>query len=80
MASEADQAKAESAQAAANADQASSRPMALITLEQRSALIEYLAKQPYQEVANGIKFLTNAPIVTVNFTDNSSSDSVQSQD
>ena len=33
-------------------------------------LIEYLAKQPYQDVANGIEFLRNAPVVDVNLTIN----------
>lgn len=41
-------------------------PMALISIAQRNSLIEYMAKQPYQEVANGIEFLRNAPIVEVN--------------
>lgn len=43
-------------------------PMALISIAQRNSLIEYMAKQPYQEVANGIEFLRNAPIVEVNLT------------
>lgn len=45
-------------------------PMALISIAQRNSLIEYMAKQPYQEVANGIEFLRNAPIVEVNLTIN----------
>jgi len=53
-----------------------SRPMALITLEQRAALLEFLAKQPYQEVAGGIDFLKNAIIINVNFT----GDDAQSDD
>lgn len=43
-------------------------PMALITIAQRNSLIEYLAKQPYQDVANGIDFLRNAPVIDVNLT------------
>lgn len=45
-------------------------PMALISIAQRNSLIEYMAKQPYEEVANGIEFLRNAPIVEVNLTIN----------
>lgn len=41
-------------------------PMILITLPQRAALIEFMAKQPYSDVANGIEFLRNAPQVDVN--------------
>lgn len=41
-------------------------PMVLITLPQRAALIEFMAKQPYSDVANGIEFLRNAPQVDVN--------------
>lgn len=41
-------------------------PMVLISQEQRNALLEYLAKQPYQDVAGGIDFLRNAPMVNVN--------------
>ena len=40
--------------------------MVLITQVQRNALIEYLSKQPYQEVAAGINFLRDAPLVNVN--------------
>jgi len=40
--------------------------MVLISQEQRNALLEYLAKQPYQDVAGGIDFLRNAPTVNVN--------------
>ena len=40
-------------------------PMVLITLPQRAALIEFMAKQPYADVANGIEFLRNAPQVDV---------------
>lgn len=40
-------------------------PMVLITLPQRAALIEFMAKQPYSDVANGIEFLRNAPQVDV---------------
>ena len=50
----------------ANAD-ATSRVMVLLTLEQRAALLEYLAKQPYQDVANGIDFLRNALTINVTF-------------
>jgi len=35
---------------------------------QRNALIEYMAKQPYKDVANGIDFLRNAPVINVNLT------------
>jgi len=41
-------------------------PMVLISVAQRNALIEYMAKQPYQDVANGIHFLRNAPVINVN--------------
>ncbi|MCP9787948.1 hypothetical protein KBY99_03005 [Cyanobium sp. Maggiore-St4-Cus] len=41
-------------------------PMVLISQEQRNALIEYLAKMPYQDVAAGINFLQEAPMVNVN--------------
>jgi len=40
--------------------------MVLITQVQRNALIEYLSKQPYQEVAAGINFLRDAPLVNAN--------------
>jgi len=43
-------------------------PMVLISVAQRNALIEYMAKQPYQDVANGIDFLRNAPVINVNLT------------
>ena len=43
-------------------------PMVLITLPQRAALIEFMAKQPYADVANGIEFLRTAPQVNVNIT------------
>lgn len=43
-------------------------PMVLISVEQRNALIEYLAKMPYQDVAAGISFLRDAPVVNVNVT------------
>jgi hypothetical protein len=42
--------------------------MVLITLPQRAALIEYLAKQPYADVANGIEFLKTAPQINVTIT------------
>jgi len=45
---------------------ADSAPMVLISVAQRNALIEYMAKQPYQDVANGIDFLRNAPVINVN--------------
>ena len=50
-------------------------PMVLITLAQRAALIEFMAKQPYADVANGIEFLRSAPQVNVNITAPSSADS-----
>jgi len=40
-------------------------PMVLISQEQRNALIDYLAKMPYQDVAAGISFLREAPVVNV---------------
>lgn len=43
-------------------------PMVLITLPQRDALIEFMSKLPYADVANGIEFLRNAPQVNVNLT------------
>jgi hypothetical protein len=43
-------------------------PMVLITLPQRAALIEFMAKQPYADVANGIEFLRTAPQVNVSIT------------
>jgi hypothetical protein len=43
-------------------------PMVLITLPQRAALIDYLAKQPYADVANGIEFLKGAPQINVTIT------------
>jgi len=43
-------------------------PMVLINVAQRNALIEYMAKQPYKDVANGIDFLRNAPVINVNLT------------
>ena len=43
-------------------------PMALITLPQRAALIEFMAKQPYTDVANGIEFLRSAPVIDVTIT------------
>jgi hypothetical protein len=41
-------------------------PMVLISQVQRNALIDYLSKQPYQDVAAGIAFLRDAPVVNVN--------------
>ena len=49
-------------------------PMVLISLAQRNSLIEYMAKQPYQDVANGIEFLKSAPIVNLNLVDDGSAD------
>jgi len=43
-------------------------PIVLITLQQRDALIEFMAKQPYADVANGIDFLRSAPQVNVTIT------------
>lgn len=43
-------------------------PMVLLSIAQRNSLIEYMAKQPYQDVANGIDFLRNAPVVNVTLT------------
>ena len=40
-------------------------PMVLISMQQRTALIEYLAKQPYEDVASGIEFLRDARSVNV---------------
>jgi hypothetical protein len=53
-------------------------PMALISIAQRNSLIEYLAKQPYQDVANGIEFLRNAPVVDVNINPVDASEDQQS--
>ncbi len=44
-------------------------PMVLLSVAQRNSLIEYMAKQPYQDVANGIDFLRNAPVVNVTVTE-----------
>jgi len=49
-------------------------PMVLISVAQRNALIEYMAKQPYQDVANGIDFLRNAPVINVNLTTSGDAD------
>lgn len=54
-------------EAQADEKQSQTIPMVLITLPQRAALIEFMAKQPYTDVANGIEFLRNAPQVNVNF-------------
>ena len=53
-------------------------PMVLISMQQRTALIEYLAKQPYEDVAAGIEFLRDAPSVnvTLNVSDNTDISSV----
>ena len=40
--------------------------MVLISEAQRAALIDYLSKQPYQDVAAGIAFLRDAPTVNIN--------------
>jgi hypothetical protein len=47
-------------------------PKILISMQQCTALIEYLAKQPYEDVASGIEFLRDAPSVnvTLNVSDN----------
>ena len=45
-------------------------PMALITLAQRNALLDYLGKRPYCDVANGIEFLRNAAVIDVELTVN----------
>jgi hypothetical protein len=52
-------------------------PMVLISQVQRNALIEYLSKQPYQDVAAGIAFLRDAPVVNVNVVSDGS-DGVES--
>lgn len=49
-------------------------PMVLISQEQRNALIDYLAKMPYQDVAAGISFLREAPVVNVNITSREATD------
>ncbi|NBQ98394.1 MAG: hypothetical protein EBT26_09950 [Microbacteriaceae bacterium] len=49
-------------------------PMVLISMQQRTALIEYLAKQPYEDVASGIEFLRNAPSVNVTLNLSDSAD------
>jgi hypothetical protein len=53
-------------------------PMVLISMQQRTALIEYLAKQPYEDVASGIEFLRDAPTVnvTLNVTESTDTSSV----
>lgn len=53
-------------------------PMVLISMQQRTALIEYLAKQPYEDVASGIEFLRDAPSVnvTLNVSNNTDISSV----
>jgi len=51
----------------ANPEAPQSRTMFLITLEQRAALLEFLAKQPYADVAGGVTFLSQAPTVNVRF-------------
>lgn len=43
------------------ADQATQEKAFFITEVQRDALLVYLQKRPYKEVANGISFLSNAP-------------------
>ncbi len=43
-------------------------PMVLISQEQRNALIEYLSTMPYQDVAAGITFLREAPVINVTIT------------
>ena len=53
-------------QPAEDGQSADPAPMVLISVAQRNALIEYMAKQPYQDVANGIDFLRNAPVINVN--------------
>ena len=55
-------------------------PMVLITLPQRAALIEFMAKQPYADVANGIEFLRTAPQVNVNITTPDSAGAAESTD
>jgi hypothetical protein len=54
--------------ASANEAGGTTTPMVLISVAQRNSLIEYMAKQPYQDVANGIDFLRNAPVVNVTLT------------
>lgn len=49
-------------------------PMVLISMQQRTALIEYLAKQPYEDVASGIEFLRDAPSVNVTLNVSDSAD------
>ena len=55
-------------------------PMVLITLPQRAALIEYLAKQPYADVASGIEFLRDAPQINVTINAQESAGGGDSQD
>jgi hypothetical protein len=57
-----------------SSQESSKVPMVLISLAQRNSLIEYMAKQPYQDVANGIEFLKSAPIVNLNLVDDGSAD------
>jgi hypothetical protein len=58
----------ETPQAAESENDTQVVPMVLISQEQRNALIEYLAKMPYQDVAAGINFLQEAPVVNVNIS------------
>jgi hypothetical protein len=44
-------------------------PMYLISQAQRQALLEFLGKQPYMDVASGIDFLRQAPMINVSFRD-----------
>ncbi len=58
----------EAPDAALQESQTRTVPMLLITLQQRAALVEYLSKQPYADVANGIEFLAKAPQIDVNIS------------
>ena len=55
-------------------------PMLLITLQQRAALVEYLSKQPYADVANGIEFLAKAPQIDVNISAGGSDEDEDEED
>jgi len=57
-----------------SSQQPDGRVMVLITLEQRAALLDYLAQQPYKDVAGGIDFLRQALTINVRFSPDASSD------
>ena len=68
----------QSTSAEEGANESRTVPMVLISMQQRTALIEYLAKQPYEDVASGIEFLRDAPTVnvTLNVTESTDTSSI----